>query len=170
MNVDAPLPANDRSPSSVRRSCEALFHQAGIEFNPYTHEPVLDYETATTVRERFNLSGRETKALFLHAKSGRYVMFVSLEGERLDRKRAQAALGEKTSMASGDELQTETGCVPGCAVPLGLPQHVALLIDPKLVGESDLIFSPGPPTETLQVTQKQWESLLKVVKNDKFEY
>jgi len=134
------------------------------------HEPVLDYETAATVRQRFGLNGIETKSLFLRAKSGRYLMFVTGEGERLDRVRAQGVLGEKVSIASGEELQAETGCVPGCAVPLGLPPAIPLLIDRQLDSTPALILSPGPPTETIQVSGEEWRQLVAAADNPTIPY
>src|SRR2546425_3898810 len=70
-----------RSPQEIRRRCELLFERAGVQFAPYEHEPVLDYETAALIRERFGLVGAETKALFLRGKTGRFIMFVSQEGQ-----------------------------------------------------------------------------------------
>jgi Ala-tRNA(Pro) deacylase len=182
MEQDAPPPSSrpavraaDTKPEEnliemVRQRCQGLFEQSGLPFAPHVHEPVLDYETAAMVRKRFDLTGVETKSLFLRAKSGRYLMFVTLEGERLDRAQAQQALGEKVSIASGDELQAETGCVPGCAVPLGLPCRIALLIDPKVETAHSLIFSPGPPTETLQVSSEEWARLIGAVDNPTLRY
>lgn len=151
--------------SDVRQRVREVFSRSGVDFSPHVHEPVLDYETAARVRERFHLTGTETKSLFLRAKSGRYAMFVSVEGRRLDTARARTALGEKFSIASGDELKTVTGCEPGCAVPFGLPAHVTLLIDSAVELESRLIFSPGPPTETIEVTASQWGALMAKVDN-----
>jgi Ala-tRNA(Pro) deacylase len=159
-----------RTPDGVRERCESIFKAAALEFLPHQHQPVLDYDAATAVREKFNLTGAETKSLFLKCKSGRWVMFVSLEGERIDRKRAQEAVGEKFSIATGEELKSETGCLPGCAVPLGLPAHVSLLLDPALKSASNLIFSSGLPTETLQVSADEWMSLVAAAKNEMLKY
>lgn len=155
---------------TILHRCEELFERAGIPFQPHVHEPVLDYDSAATIRERFHLTGIETKSLFLRAKSGRYLMFVTRQGERLDRARAQQAFGEKVSIASGEELQAETGCIPGCAVPLGLPAGMPLLIDGELGAAPALIFSPGPPTQTLQVGGEDWARLVAAADNPKIPY
>jgi len=130
----------------------------------------MDYETAAQIRERFGLTGRETKSLFLRGRSGRYTMFVSVEGQRLDAARARAALEEKVSVASGEELRAVTGCEPGCAVPLGLPPEVTLLVDGVVEGESRLIFSSGPPTETIEVGASEWAALVASVDNPVVKY
>lgn len=154
----------------VRRRCQEAFEAAGVAFAPHTHEPVLDYEIAQTIRARFGLTGTETKSLLLRTKGGRYVMFVSVEGERVDKQRARDALEEKFSVASETELVQETGCVPGCGVPIGLPPHVTVLLDPKTSSAKSLIFSPGPPTETIEVTAADWNALLGVIKNSVVPY
>lgn len=151
--------------SDVRGRCRQTFLAAGVAFTTWTHQPVLDYETARTIRERFSLVGTETKSLLLRTKKGLYVMFISLEGERLVRERARNALKENVSLASPSELVEQTGCVPGCAVPLGLPPHVRLLVDPKVEAVERLILSPGPPTETVEISVAEWVLLLKAVPN-----
>jgi Ala-tRNA(Pro) deacylase len=51
-----------------------LLKSLGIEYKECKHEPVLDYETAGKVKKRFNLTGIESKNLFLKTKDGRYCM------------------------------------------------------------------------------------------------
>ena len=154
----------------IRERVAELFAKSGVDFSPHVHEPVTSYETAALVRERFGLTGTETKSLFLRRKSGGYAMFISIEGQRLDTGRARAALGEKVSLASGDELQSVTGCVPGCAVPFGLPPEVSLLVDDSLLSEARLIFSPGPPTETIEVGAEEWAVLMSNAANPVLKY
>ncbi|WP_282793602.1 YbaK/EbsC family protein [Streptomyces sp. CC224B] len=169
--VDGHMSAADESAvAGVRQRVADLFAEAGVDFSPHEHEPVLDYETAAAVRERFGLTGTETKSLFLRGKSGRYAMFVSVEGRRLDTARARAALGEKFSIASGEELRSVTGCVPGCAVPFGLPPQVTLLLDSAVGQERWLIFSPGPPTETIEVEASDWAALVSKTGNPLVKY
>ncbi|GGV10409.1 YbaK/EbsC family protein [Streptomyces spectabilis] len=151
--------------TGIRRRAAELFARSGVDFAPHAHEPVMDYETAAQVRERFHLTGAETKSLFLRGKSGRHTMFVSVEGRRLDTAKARAALGEKFSIAPGAELKAVTGCEPGCAVPFGLPPQVTLLIDSALGHEPRLIFSPGPPTETIEVSATDWVALVSKTDN-----
>jgi Ala-tRNA(Pro) deacylase len=49
----------------------ALLRSAGIEYREFEHEPVLSYEKAAQIRQRFNLSGVESKSLFLKLKDDR---------------------------------------------------------------------------------------------------
>lgn len=159
-----------RTPADVRNRCRKVFLKAGIAFNPFTHVPVFDYPTAAIVRQLFKLHGKETKCLFLKSKKQEYFMFVSLEEVRVDWARAKAALGTKVTLASEAELRAETGCLPACAVPLGLPEHVSLLVDRTLEEQAALIFSPGPPTETVEVDGRAWPRLLTAATNRIFGY
>ena len=43
----------------------ALLAQAAVPYREVVHEPVLDYATAATVRERFGLTGVESKSVLL---------------------------------------------------------------------------------------------------------
>jgi Ala-tRNA(Pro) deacylase len=167
-------PSSEWSPAhpiwEVYRRCRDTFQVAGIPFAPYVHEAVFDYETAEVVRSQFDLSGAETKSLFLRTKSGRYAMWISLEAARIDPKVARIALGAKVSMASAEELERKTACIAGCAVPLGLPKDISLLVDQRLGSAEKLIFSPGPPTQTVEVTAAEWDELLTVCANEVLVY
>lgn len=157
--------------SGLELRVAGLFHKAGVPFEPIEHQPVYTYAAAEQVRNEFGLTGTETKSLFLKGKSdGQWAMFVSVEGARLDFKMAKAVLGWKPSTTTAEELTSITGCEPGCAVPLGHPDDVTLLIDTCTYDVERLIFSPGRPQHTVEVEQQQWRSLIESVTNPVIEY
>src|SRR3989344_9666150 len=87
-----------------------LLKSLNVKFKECTSEPVLSYETAEKVRKEFGLTGTESKSLFLKAKDGKYYMFVSVEGKRADFEKIKDKLGVKISVASQEELKSQTGC------------------------------------------------------------
>jgi Ala-tRNA(Pro) deacylase len=164
---------NDRSHASaiprsglrVRDECERVFARAQIDFFPYVHAPVLDYEAAASVRREFGLLGQETKSLFLRTSNGGYWMLISLESLRVTWRLVSEAIGAKVKRASELELESVTGCVPYCAVPIGLPAAVSLLLDSRLASAQRLIFSTGLPTESVEVSWPEWEALVSACSN-----
>ena len=128
-----------------------LLRNAGIEYREFEHEQVLSYEKATQIRQRFNLSGVESKSLFLKLKNDRYCMFISVEGKRFDPKRLRALLGSKAKVCSDQELKVVTGCVPKCACPFGHPAEVTLIIDNEVFEHERFIYSPEPPEKTIEI-------------------
>lgn len=140
------------NPDRVLNEVRNVLQNAGIVYDELEHEAVFDYETAAAVRERYKLTGTESKSLFLKSKDKQFYMLVTTEGKRVDTKRLKAVLGKKISIASGDDLQEVTGCLPGCAVPLGLPANVTTIVDNAIFEADRFIFSPGPPTRTIQLT------------------
>lgn len=142
-----------------------LLQDADVAYEEFEHEAVFDYETAAKVRERYQLAGVESKSLFLKSKDQQFYMFVTTEGKRVDTKRLKELLGKKISIASGDDLREVTACLPGCAVPLGLPRDVTTIIDSSIFAVDKFIFSPGPPTHTVQVSGTDLHKIFKVVES-----
>lgn len=142
-----------------------LLRGAGVKYQEVEHEPVYDYETAAQVRERFNLTGTESKNLFLHGRDGRWFMYVTLQGKRFDSKACKRLLGTHVSVASDEELTAHTGCEPGCAVPFGHDPSIGLIVDESIFGTERFIFSPGPPTRTIEIATLDLERVLAAVSN-----
>lgn len=115
------------------------------------HEPVLDYEAAARVDEKYHLTGIESKCLFMKTKSGQYYLFVTYEGVRMDRKFMKELLGEKTSVASGDELLEVSGYVPGCATPFAYPECVKYIVDNHIFDYEKYVCSAGIPCDSFEL-------------------
>ena len=143
----------------------ALLQSAGIEYREFEHEPVLSYEKAALIRQRFNLLGVESKSLFLKLRDNRYYMFISMEGKRFDSKRLRALLGGKSKVCSDQELNDVTGCVPKCACPFGHPAEVTLIIDNAVFEHERFIYSPGPPEKTFEIKTEDIHQLISTAPN-----
>ena len=148
----------------------ALLQSAGIEYREFDHEPVLSYEKAAQIRQRFNLSGVESKSLFLKLKDDRYCMFISVEGKRFDPNRLRALLGSKSKICSDQELNEVTGCVPKCACPFGHPAEIMQIIDNEIFDSDRFIYSPGPPEKTIEIKTEDIGQLVSTGPNKVFYY
>ena len=144
-----------------------LLKSLNVQFKECTSEPVLSYETAEKVRKEFGLTGTESKSLFLKAKDGKYYMFVSVEGKRADFDKIKDRLGIKVSVASQEELKSQTGCEPYCAIPFGYPEEITILIDPEIYNHQKFIFSPGPTEKTIEIEVKDIDTIFNAITNNK---
>lgn len=120
--------------------------ELGIEYRYVDHEPVVDYESARAVDEKYNLVGVESKNLFLKGKSGKFYVMVSVEGSRFDRRLMKELTGEKLSISTPEDLVSATGYAVGCAASFGYDQEITLLIDKSVFTYDTIICSAGIPT------------------------
>ena len=148
----------------------ALLDRAGVAYREVEHEPVYDYETAARVRELFGLEGVESKNLFLKTRDGRYAIFVTVQGKRLDSKAMKRLLGSAVSVGSDAELTEMTGCEPGCAVPFGHDASIVLVIDDEIFRHQRFIFSPGPPSQTMVIDTASIPAILSAGANEVVRY
>ena len=137
--------------------------KAGAQFTEYTHEPVLNYETAAKVSAELGITGAESKCLFAKSKSGRYFMFVTTQDVRADWKALKTLTGESLSMCTGDELLSVTGYVPGCAGPFGLPESVTVVADEKIFALDKYVFSGGIPEQTIVISGPDLKKAIELI-------
>ena len=142
-----------------------LLGNLGIPFKECTSEPVLSYEAAEKVRGDFGLTGVESKSLFLKGKNGEYYMYVTMEGERADLSKLKDALGIKLSIASQNDLKERTGCEAYCAIPFGFPEDITIVVDSRIYESERFIFSPGPPTKTIEIESKYLHTIIQSLSN-----
>ncbi|MBR5315329.1 MAG: YbaK/EbsC family protein [Firmicutes bacterium] len=142
-----------------------LLKNCEISYDIYHHEPVLDYEKAAEIRERFGFTGTESKSLFLKGKSGNYYVFVTKEGEKLDAKAVKNLVEEKVSICCGEEMTATIHCTPGCVAPFGYEAEISLVVDKSIFTEENLIFSPGVPETTMVIKGQDFKVLLEKVEN-----
>ena len=143
-----------------------ILESLNLEFRYIEHEPILDYETAYKVDQQFNLTGQESKCLFIKTKSGKYYSFITYAGVNFDRKFFKDLLGEKTSIASREELLDITGYEAGCAAPFPYPKEVGYIVDNRIFNFDKYIWSAGSPTESFEMPISNIKEVYKHVDNE----
>ncbi len=132
-----------------------LLDRLNLKYQPYEHEPVLDYETAAMVDEKYHIEGVESKSLLMKTKSGKYYLLITTSDQRMDRKYMKQLLGEKVSIAAPEELMELAGYEAGCAAPFCYPKEVGFLVDTYLFTLDKIIISAGISTLLLSPFLKQ---------------
>lgn len=115
------------------------------------HAPITSYEVAKQVDIEFNLTGKESKCLFLKTKSNQYYVFVTTEEVLFDKKYMKELVNEKISIASSEELTLKSGYVPGCACPFGYPSDVKYIVDTRIFNYPKYICSLGTLTSSFEI-------------------
>lgn len=123
------------------------------------HMPVTDYETSHIVDQQYNLTGMESKCMLLKTKSGKFAILITTEGKRLNNKGLKAALHEKATLASSEELMEQGGYIVGCAAPFGYPKDVTVLVDNDIFNHELYICSAGLETESFEMVTEELKRL-----------
>ncbi len=157
--------------TSIYQNIVDLLQKHQISYREFDHEPILNYEDAEREKKRFAWTGVESKNVFLSGSDGKYYLYVTVQGQKVDFKKLKDWLGVKLSIASADEVINVIHCVPGCVAPFGFDQSIIVLIDPLIFQHDDYLFSPGVTTKTIQANvqdlKKIWVDLPNEVKEVK---
>jgi len=132
------------------------------DYNTYEHEPVLDFAKAAEIAQRFGLTGKESKSLFIKGKSGTYYMYLTTEDKKMDSKQVKRRLGEKVNIVSSTEMVEVIGCEPGCLPPFGYDRSLidTVIVDEELFNHERFVCSPGIPEITIEAETKYLKALL----------
>ncbi|CAH8210021.1 YbaK/EbsC family protein [Vibrio aestuarianus] len=142
-----------------------LLAQAGITFNQWRHEPILDFATDEKIAKQLDWIGTHSKSLFLKLKNGDFVLYLTEKDKRLDSKQLKALLGKRPSICSDEEMIEQLGCVPGAVCPFGLPPHIIMVVDHTLFKHQELLYTPGDPEYTFGITGQDLDRLLSLLPN-----
>jgi len=120
---------------------------------------IIEMETSTaTVPEAAAAHGVEpariAKTLSLRV-AGRVVLLVARGDARLDKQKAKAAFGGKTSMLGPEEVLALTGHPVGGVSPLGLASALPVYCDVSLRAFDEVIPAAGAPHASLRITPQR---------------
>jgi len=143
-----------------------------IDYKVCEHEPVLDFEKAREIDERFGLAGKESKSLFIKGKSGKYYIYMTTEDRRMDSKKIKQIVNEKVSVVNSEDMQSIIGCEPGCLAPFGYDTNIidTIIVDKIIKGYDKFICSCGIPEMTIEISTKYLDSILKSSYTNVIEY
>ncbi|MDF2154097.1 YbaK/EbsC family protein [Vibrio sp. CAU 1672] len=140
-----------------------------IPFREWQHEAILDFETDINVAAKLGWSGIHTKSLFLKLKGQGYAVYLTDKDSRLDAKRIKVITGKRPSICSDDEMVAQLGCLPGAVCPIGLPEHVSIIVDSRLYQHQELLYTPGLPEFTFGFAGQALKRLLLAGNNTLYE-
>jgi Cys-tRNA(Pro) deacylase len=92
------------------------------------------------------------KSLVFRAESGRSVLVVASGADRVDEKKAAAAIGERIGRADADFVRERTGFAIGGVPPLGHATQPIVLIDQGLMQFDEIWAAAGTPNAVFRLT------------------
>lgn len=146
-----------------------LLDRAGIEFQLWRHEPILDFTTDERVAKELGWTGTHTKSLFIKLKGDGYALYLTDKDTRLDGKLIKRILGKKPAICSNEEMIGKIGCVPSAVCPFGIPYEIPLVVDQRLHQSSQLLYTPGYPDATVGIPGAALKEILRKLPNQLFE-
>lgn len=133
---------------SVLERIKSQLDGAGIVYTLETHAPVVTSEEASKVRGVSLHSG--AKALVMQGKkTGAHWLFVMPADLRLDKKKAEAFVGEPITFAADPE--TVTSCVKGSVPPFGSVLGLTTYCDQHLAENELINFNAGSLTDSIRM-------------------
>ncbi|AKL94879.1 regulatory protein [Clostridium aceticum] len=142
-----------------------ILKKIGVNYKEIKHEVIFHDHKAAKVKKIFSLEGIETKTLLLKTKREDLYAFTTIEAKKLYPSIIKKLLNERIAMASSEEILLYTGCFPGCVAPFGYAKEISLIVDSEIFQYDKLIFSPGVPMKTVEITTADFSKLLKKIDN-----
>ncbi|MGX1924007.1 YbaK/EbsC family protein [Vibrio sp. NH-7] len=148
---------------------KTLLGKLNVEYQEWHHEPILDFTTDERVAKELGWTGTHTKSLFLQLKGAGFALFLTDKDSRLDSKGIKALLGKRPSIVSNEAMSEVTGCVAGAVCPFGLPVEIPIVVDRRLYGLEQLLYTPGHPECTFGIAASDLHIVLSALNNPIFE-
>ena len=151
---------------AVFEKIKQLLDSHTIHYTSFEHEPVRTSEDAANVRER--LTGipaaehlkRGAKAMIIRSE-GKYYQFVLSAVRKLDFKKVKQVLHtESATLASPEEVQKITDCVPGSVPPFGNLFGIPVYVDPSLLVNETIDFNAGETTVSILMKKDDWDRIV----------
>ena len=134
--------------ADVFKAIRDLLDREGIEYRTIHHEPTFTSEESARVRgEDIRVGG---KAILL--KTGdQFRLFVLSAALKLDSAAVKKRFNVKRArFASADELEEQTGLVPGSVPPFGEPiLPFELYVDESILANERIAFNAGSLTDSV---------------------
>ena len=90
--------------------------------------------------------------IFRGATSGRAVLIIASGVDRVDEKKAAAAVGEPIARADADFVREQTGFAIGGVPPVGHKQQPIVLIEELLMRFAEIWAAAGTPNSVFRLT------------------
>lgn len=127
-----------------------LLNTDHVSFQEFNHAHIITYEDAKHQAEIHSFHGTESKNVFIKDQNGKFYVYLTIAGQKVDFAKLKNQLSLKCQIASAAEVESVIQCLPGCVVPFGFAQNITIIIDPVINNITDYLFSPGLTTKTIQ--------------------
>lgn len=132
-----------------------------VPYQTSIHAPAKTSQEAASIRGVDIKTG--AKAMVIRSK-GRFHLFVLSAVTKINFKKVKQILQtESASLATAQEVETATHCVPGCVPPFGSLFGLPTYADTHLLLIPDINFSAGRLTHSIAMKSTDWSMVEKPI-------
>jgi len=136
------------------------------DYKLFEHRVALTYEDLQAVQKEAGFIGTEGKCMVLKSDDLGFIVYVTLQGKRVNLEVIKTTLGsKKIRLALPEELKDYFGAEPGCAYPFGFSESIDIYVDLNIYKQEWFLFSPIYPNKTVQVKGSDLEKVFLSLKN-----
>ena len=157
---------------AVFERIQQLLDTNKVIYKVLEHEPTPTSEQAALVRERLmgipsqQALKQGAKAMIVRSK-GSFYQFVVSAAKKLDFNKIKKILNtDSASLATPQEVQTITDCVPGSVPPFGNLFNIQVYVDHSLLEHDDIDFNAGEQTISILMKKKDWQKIVQPIPAD----
>ena len=137
----------------------ALLDRNGVSYDASTHAPARTSQEAAAIRGVHIKTG--AKAMLIRSE-GAFTLFILSAEDKMDFKKIKEILGTKsTTLATSEEVERITHCVPGCVPPFGSLFGTTTYVDEHLLEIPEINFSAGRLTHSIHMKTEDWKRIEK---------
>ena len=145
----------------VTQEIRELLDSNGIVYQYFEHAPTPTSKEAARVRGTTEEQG--AKALVFRSK-GNFFMFVLPGDRKADFSKMKAILNTRSmSMATHEEVEKVTHCIPGGVPPFGNLFSIPVFVDRSLLRNDMIAFNAGKQTVSIMLKTEDWLRTVKPI-------
>lgn len=132
-----------------------LLDRNEVAYETTTHAAVRTSQEAAAIRGVHLKTG--AKAMLVRSEGAFHLFILSAE-DKVDFKKIKEVLGTKSaSLATSEEVERITHCVPGCVPPFGRLFGIRTYADEHLLKIPSINFSAGRLTHSIHMKTEDWK-------------
>ncbi len=149
-----------------------LLGENKINYKVLEHEPTPTSQKAAEVRESLMGIPREqalkqgAKAMIIRSH-GRFYQFVLSAEKKIDFNKIKKILNtDSASLASPEQVQEITNCIPGAVPPFGNLFNIKVYADKSLLQYDEIDFNAGEQTISIFMKKNDWVKIVETIEAD----
>lgn len=141
-----------------------------IPYKEYDHEPILNYEKARKLANKFNWDGVENKTLLLEDENDAKYIFVTSEKNKVSFNKLKNIFRHELRLVDKNKIYQITGYRIGALPPFGYDKLFNIIIDKRILKNKNIIFTPGDPKKTLIINMDDFFRIFNHIENQVIMY
>jgi Cys-tRNA(Pro)/Cys-tRNA(Cys) deacylase len=151
---------NTEEPNGFKSPVTQALDRLGANYRVFTHSgPVHSLEQAA--QERGQHPEQVIRSILFRLPDDEFLMVLASGPKQIEWKALRKQIGtSRMTMANDEDLQKQTGYLPGSVSPFGIPGKVRLLVDRQILDQSEISVGSGVRGTTVIMSTKEFMKAL----------